>query len=98
MNKKILLTTIVFTMVGAFGLTFAADNASVQEQKNLPQKGEFQGPPPRGEFGKHHRGDMKKFHPSKAEMEKKKAEFEKRLKLTDEQKKQIEASRKIGLT
>ncbi len=32
-------------------------------------------------------------HPSKAEMEAKKVEFEKRLKLTDEQKKQIEANR-----
>lgn len=87
--------------------TQGAVEKTYQNQSDLkaPQKGEFERPP-RGEFngkdenfkhnGHHRHGDFNKFHPSKAEMEKKKAEFEKRLKLTDEQKKQIQENRKLG--
>ena len=50
------------------------------------------------EFNKHKKGPIHEHikgpRPSKAEMEAKKAEFEKRLNLTEKQKKQIEANRK----
>ncbi|MCD7780071.1 MAG: Spy/CpxP family protein refolding chaperone [Candidatus Gastranaerophilales bacterium] len=52
---------------------------------NMPHpKFEGKNPPPHA---------MQGGHPSKEEMEKKKAEFEKRLKLTDKQKKQIEENK-----
>lgn len=87
-------------VVSSSGLTFADDNTQLGTiQKNneyTQQRGDFQGPPPKGEFHRHDNGDMQKFHPSRAEMEKKKAEFEKRLKLTDEQKQKIENNRHQG--
>lgn len=75
------------------------------EDNNIlpPQKEEFdmkQGPVgmPPSEFNKHKKGPVPEHikgpRPSKAEMEAKKAEFEKRLNLTEKQKKQIEANRK----
>lgn len=64
-----------------------------------PMKGEFDAPP----AGPHHHFDgpknprhkhMERKHPSKAEMEAKKAEIEKRLNLTEEQKEKIEIHKK----
>lgn len=75
------------------------------EDNNIfpPPREEFdmkQGPVgmPPSEFNKHKKGPVPEHikgpRPSKAEMEAKKAEFEKRLNLTEKQKKQIEANRK----
>ena len=75
------------------------------EDNNIlpPPREEFdmkQGPVgmPPSEFNKHKKGPIHEHikgpRPSKAEMEAKKAEFEKRLNLTEKQKKQIEANRK----
>lgn len=61
-------------------------------QKENCKCGEIKKQPPSEFKGKHHPDFGPR--PSKEEMEAKKAEFEKRLNLTDEQKKKIEANRK----
>lgn len=55
-----------------------------------PPFGHFQGPPPALDKEGHPKPHFEGKHPSKAEMEAKRIEFEKRLKLTDKQKQQIE--------
>ena len=55
-----------------------------------PPFGHFQGPPPALDKEGHQKPNFEGKHPSKAEMEAKRIEFEKRLKLTDKQKQQIE--------
>lgn len=85
--------TLAVVVVSAFCLS---NNMSFAESTTPPikppvgemgMKPEFKGPPP--EFNKH------KFHhgPSKAEMDAKKAEIDKRLNLSEKQKKQIEENR-----
>jgi len=91
MNKKLVLALAAVFAFSAYNAGFAADDEI--SAKAAP---DFKKPPVNGEFKGHHPGRMHKFHPSKEEMEKKKAEFEKRLKLTDEQKKQIEENRQLG--
>ena len=102
MNKKylVLSAALLLTMAG-MNLAYAEDNAvdaskvKGNVETNKPDFGEFQGPPPAHEFGappmKHHPPrHFEGKRPSPEEMQAKKAEFEKRLKLTDEQKEQIE--------
>ena len=88
MNKKALLTIMAFLTVSSFSLGYSAENTVNKEAEKIqpPPHGEFRMPPNHRQFK----------HPSKEEMEKKKAEFDKRLNLTEEQKKQIEENRKIG--
>ncbi len=104
MKKKILITALVLTALSAYSGVFALDNEKTgavektitqQTQNMIHPEGGFKTHPQKDGFN-HHHGDFHKFHPSKAEMEKKKAEFEKRLKLTDEQKQQIQENRKQG--
>ena len=90
--KKIFLTITAIIAVSAYGISFASTPAQKElnvempkvnqnEEFKMPPNGEFMPPPPpKGEFRGHDRGNMHKYHPSKAEMEKKKAEFEKRKK------------------
>lgn len=103
MNKKLIIAylAVIFSVVG-FSVANAADTnekvketVQTQEQVNHPQKppfGEFKGP-------KHVRFDVSPAdhsqwkHPTKEEMEAKRAEIDKRLKLTDKQKKQIELNK-----
>ena len=85
MNKKILLTLGILTL-----FTF---NSVVKAEESIPQK---QQDGVYVEYKGVHRAEMHKFKPSKQEMAKKRAEMEKRLKLTDEQKKQFEENRKLG--
>ena len=98
MSKKLFISALA-VMISAFAVNASyADDAAIEEAasaKEVPQQmapmGEHQGPPPGGFMqgegnGPQHFGAP----PSQEDMSKKKAEFEKRLKLTDKQKKQIE--------
>lgn len=83
MKKTILLSSIVVMVIFTCNAASYADCSGetakipVKMQKEMPQ----------------HYKPMHPHHPSKAEMDAKKAEFEKRLNLTEEQKKQIEENR-----
>ena len=99
MNKApiILSMAIIFAMSG-FNIANAA-TTQTQQQPQRPPFGEFQGPPPLNEgFGSqvpqehfgNHQQHMNRPFPSKAEMEAKKAEIDKRLNLSEKQKQQIE--------
>lgn len=83
MKRTILLSSIVAMVIFTCNAASYADCSGetakipVKMQKEMPQ----------------HYKPMHSHHPSKAEMDAKKAEFEKRLNLTEEQKKQIEENR-----
>lgn len=83
MKKSILLSSIVAMVIFTCNAASYADcsgetaKVPVKMQKEMPQ----------------HYKPMPPHHPSKAEMDAKKAEFEKRLNLTEEQKKQSEINR-----
>ena len=67
-----------------------------EQKKLLPPPSECMGPPPFDvKFKKGHPGMHPYFHPSKEEMAAKKAEIDKRLKITDEQKKELEKNKEI---
>lgn len=89
--KKYLTLAVVAVSALCFSasISFAEDAMPPMKPPigEMGMKPEFKGPPP--EFNKH------KFHhgPSKAEMDAKKAEIDKRLNLSDKQKKQIEENR-----
>ena len=74
-------------MLSMNGISYANEGAEIQDKQPMkmerPHKG-FDGP-------RHYK--FKGQPPSKAEMEAKKAEFEKRLNLTEEQKVQIEKNK-----
>lgn len=109
-KKGIILSLAVIFALSGFSIANAADTSAKTKVKGnvetqAPQRppfGEFQGVPPLHEkfdgkapiehFGKppKHMGKL----PSKEEMEAKKAEIDKRLKLTDEQKQAIEVQKK----
>lgn len=96
MNKKVLLSALSLLVLSTtINSCMAADVYCPEKQKppmgfhhhKMPPK-HIKNMPPRGEFQKH------KFSAEhKAKMEAKKAEFEKRLNLTEEQKKTIEANK-----
>lgn len=87
MNKKILMSALAAVVVVATnGVCFAQDELA-QEQKFIP-KNEMN----KTVDGYRHE-HVKKHPPTKAEMEAKKAEFEKRLNLTEKQKEQIEKNK-----
>ena len=97
MNKKIIIVCLaVFFSVTGFNIVNAADtNTKGNVEINRPQKppfGEFKGPQ-HGNFDAPPPEHFKGAHPTKEEMEAKKAEIDKRLKLTDKQKKQIELNK-----
>lgn len=83
MKKTLLLASIaVMVIFTCYASSYAQDSSEIGKiplavEKEMPQ----------------YYKPMKPHHPSKAEMETKKAEFEKRLNLTEEQKKQIEENR-----
>ena len=88
MNKKFLMSALAMVvMLSMNGISYANEGAEIQDKQPMkmerPHKG-FDGP-------RHHK--FKGQPPSRAEMEAKKAEFEKRLNLTDEQKTQIEKNK-----
>lgn len=88
MNKKFLMSALAMVvMLSMNGVSYANDGAEIQDKQPMkmerPHKG-FDGP-------RHHK--FKGQPPSKAEMEAKKAEFEKRLNLTEGQKAQIEKNK-----
>ena len=83
MDKKVLMSAIAAVVVVATsGISFAYD-ALPQEKKFIPKNAV-------NNSVDGFRHTKIKHHPTKAEMEAKKAEFEKRLNLTEEQKIQIE--------
>ena len=86
MNRKVLMSALAAVVVVATsGVSFA--------QESLPQEKKFI---PKNEVHKNvdgYRHIKIKHHPTKAEMEAKKLEFEKRLNLTEEQKSQIEKNK-----
>lgn len=86
MNKKVLMSALAAVIVVATsGVSFAQE--SLAQDKKFIQKNEMQ-----KSFGGYHHIKIK-HHPTKAEMEAKKLEFEKRLNLTEEQKSQIEKNK-----
>ncbi len=101
MRKKLIISLLaLMTVVFGYNTCFAANETAeeeagltkqIQASKNVTP--DRQGPPP-AEFGAPHKG---RHHmappPSEEEMAAKKAEIDKRLKLTDKQKKQIEANK-----
>ena len=89
MNKKVFLTAALLISGAVFSNAAYCGDFAAPEAAEV-QKADFQ------EFRGHHHCRKCGLHPSKAEMDKKKAEFEKRLKLTEEQKLQIEKNRKEG--
>lgn len=106
MKKNFIIAVLaVFVMMSGGNICKAADvQTDVQHPESeynsvLPEDVQGPPPPPPEHFAPGHSQNMKKpphfkgKHPSKKEMEAKKADFEKRLKLTDEQKKQIEENR-----
>lgn len=95
MNKKLFLSAVaVLVLVSANAVSYANDEVQTPVQ-NVAVEKQFRPvmPPPEGVDAVPPMHKFKDHHPSKAEMEAKKAEFEKRLKLTDEQKKQIELNK-----
>ncbi len=97
MNKKLLLSglLVVLTALMVCNLGYAIDSKAAQEALNV--KTEKAVPPPgcpldHPKFSGKHHPNMMPSHPfpSKAEMEDKKAEIDKRLNLTDEQKQKLE--------
>ena len=102
MNKKLLITTLVmtaFAIAGNYNIVNAQEPAApIGDTTQSPAKTipafKYFGPGPQINPNVPHPQIMKNRKPfSKAEIEAKKAEFEKRLKLTDEQKKTIEENR-----
>ena len=95
MNKKLLLPALSLMILSTSAMTcMAADVDCIEKQKapmgfhhKMPPK-HFKHMPPRGEFK-----NPKFSAEHKARMEAKKAEFEKRLNLTEEQKQTIEANK-----
>lgn len=95
MNKKILLSAAaVLVLVSVNGISYANDDVSTPVQ-NLAAEKQYRPvmPPPNGFEAPAPMHKFKGHHPTKEEMEAKRAEFEKRLKLSDEQKKQIELNK-----
>ena len=100
-KKLILAIAVMAVMVGAYSVSYAAENAEKEpienaqqekerEVKNLEKEGMEQ--IRKEEIGKiQDKGKWAKHHPNKEEMEAKKIEIEKRLNLTDSQKKKIES-------
>lgn len=95
MNKKLIMSAAaVLVFVSANCLCYASDAVQTPVKPAAMEK--FNHPIAPGPEAFDDQVPMHKFHPnypSKEEMQKKKAEFEKRLKLTDEQKKQIELNK-----
>lgn len=88
-NKKLLAVLAVCVFVLSYNISYANnENINDFDKNKSPkcQKNQYHHPHPRNI-------NMDILRPSKEEMEQKKAEFEKRLNLTDEQKKQIEENR-----
>ncbi len=94
MNKKILLSSvIVLSALLAYNLSYAADAPADVNKKHAVQLHKKMPPPIfKGECKDGFRNMHPPFH-SKEEMEAKRAEIDKRLNLTEEQKTQIEQNR-----
>lgn len=89
MKKRLLMSALaVLVVMSVCNVSYADDSSEFREAQAIKTEcqGETMAPP-------HHK-EFKGHHPSRAEMEAKKAEFEKRLNLTDEQKKKIENNKK----
>ena len=88
MNKKLFMSALaVLVVVSMSGVSYANEECIEQDRQMPPveqKHSDFKGP---------HQKYFKAHHPSKEEMEAKKAEFEKRLNLTEEQKQQIEKNK-----
>lgn len=111
MNKKVLLSTLVIlAALGSYSVSYAATQsaeaeAAVKVEKTtiVPLQKKVLPPPDvtKGEFPMfgHKKGhfDMHPPMPSKAEMEAKKAEIDKRLALTAEQKQKLEKNKEKDL-
>lgn len=106
MNKKILLSSLViFTALAGYSICYAANCVSAQDETaatlhKVPLQKQIMPPP--NEEGmppfdikpqKGHPGMHPYFHPSKEEMEAKKAEIDKRLGLTEQQKQKLEKNK-----
>lgn len=89
MNRKLFLTAALLISGAVFSNAAYCEDFAAPDAAKV-QKADFQ------EFRGHHHCNKCGLHLSKEEMNKKKAEFEKRLKLTEEQKLQIEKNRKEG--
>ena len=88
MNKKLFMSALaVLVMVSMNSLSYADECQNPQEGQVMKME------QPPMEFGAPHKKHFKGQRPSKAEMDAKKAEFEKRLNLTDAQKQQIEKNK-----
>lgn len=95
MNKKLLLPALSLMILSTSTMTCMAADVDCPEKQNAPMgfhhkmpPKHFKHMPPRGKF------ENPKFSAEhKAKMEAKKAEFEKRLNLTEEQKQTIEANK-----
>ena len=87
MNKKFLMSALAMVVIISSNATSYANDVTPQAKQPMKMERpmhKFDGP-------RHHK--FKGQPPSKAEMEAKKAEFENRLKLTEEQKVQIEKNK-----
>ena len=88
MNKKLFISALaVLVVVSMSGVSYANERFMEQDRKTLPMEQK------RPDFNGHYQNHFKAHHPSKEEMEAKKAEFEKRLNLTEAQKQQIEKNK-----
>jgi len=88
LNRKVFLTAALLIAGAVFSSAAYCEDFAAPDDAEI-QRAEFH------QFKGHHCSKCG-LHPSKEEMEKKKAEVEKRLKLTEEQKLQIEKKRKEG--
>ncbi len=88
MNKKLLMSALAMAvMFSVSGVSYADDGVEMKEKQPM----EMERPMHKFDGFPHHK--FKGQPPSKAEMEAKKAEFEKRLNLTEKQKEQIEKNK-----
>ncbi len=110
-KKILLSSLVILAALVSYNLSYAAGSDSTANKavkkdcieknvkpdfKKMPPPPECMGPPPfDAKFQKGHPGMHPYFHPSKEEMAAKKAEIDKRLQITDEQKKELEKNKEI---
>ena len=88
MNKYLLVTAMAISTLMLSNCVCIAENVAIQDNADVKKTATF----PEFKIPKYNFG--MKTHPTKEEIEAKKAEFDKRLNLTEEQKQKIEENKK----